>query len=62
MNLKESEQKLLDQIKKSQEKLKKLRQKRKLEIGTLAIKHNLDELDNAILEEAFRSLSEKHAK
>jgi hypothetical protein len=62
MNLKESEQKLLNQIKKSQEKLKKLRQKRKLEIGALAIKHNLDELDNALLEEAFINISQKHKK
>ena len=60
MSLKDAEKKLLDQIKKSQEKLKKLRQKRKLEIGALAIKYNLDELDNSVLEKAFAELAKKH--
>ena len=60
MNSKEAEKKLLDQIKKSQEKLKKLREKRKGEIGKLAIAHNIDHLDNATLEKAFKEIAEKY--
>ena len=59
MNLKQTEKKLLDQIKSSQEKLKKLRQKRKLEIGALALKHNLDDLEHVALEEAFAEIALK---
>jgi len=59
MNLKEIELKLLENIKKTQEKLKKLRQKRKLEIGELAIKYGLDDLTNEQLENHFKAISKK---
>ncbi len=59
MNLKETEQKLLENIKKTQEKLKKLRQKRKLEIGELAIKYGLDDLTNEQLENHFKAIGKK---
>lgn len=60
MSIKEAQLKLQEKIKKSQESLKKLSQKRKNEIGALAISFGLDDLDNAVLEKAFKEIAEKH--
>ena len=60
MNLKETELKLIEKIKQSQERLKRLRQKRKLDIGELAIKYHLDDYDNVTLETFFKEITEKN--
>lgn len=44
---------LLDRIEKAKEKLGKLQQKHKLEIGTLAYKHGLHQLDIKQLDQTF---------
>lgn len=48
---------LLDRIEKSKIKLEKLQQKHKLEIGALAYKHGLHQLDTKQLETAFLKLA-----
>ncbi|HAT2009128.1 hypothetical protein G5S93_13270 [Legionella pneumophila serogroup 1] len=48
---------LLDRIEKAKIKLDKLQQKHKLEIGNLAYKHGLHQLDTKQLDTAFLKLS-----
>ena len=60
ISIKEAELKLQEKIKKSQDRLKKLRQGRKSEIGALAISHKLDELSDEILSKAFQEIAEKY--
>lgn len=56
---------LLDRIEKAKLKLEKLQQKHKLEIGHLAYKHGLHEVDIKQLDAAFlklaKELSHEHA-
>lgn len=47
---------LMEQIEKAKEKLEKLQQKHKLDIGTLAYKHNLHLLNLEELDLAFAKL------
>ena len=53
MTVSQMEAVLLDRIEKAKEKLDKLQQKHKLEIGTLAYKHGLHQLDIKQLDKAF---------
>ena len=48
---------LMDRIEKAKEKLEKLQQKHKLEIGSLAYKHGLHSLDIKQLDHAFSKLA-----
>ena len=48
---------LLDRIEKAKQKLEKLQQKHKLEIGSLAYKHGLHSLDIRQLDHAFSKLA-----
>lgn len=48
---------LLDRIEKAKIKLEQLQQKHKLEIGSLAYKHGLHQLDIKQLDRAFASLA-----
>lgn len=48
---------LLDRIEKAKIKLEKLQQKHKLEIGSLAYKHGLHQLNTKQLDHAFAKLS-----
>jgi len=57
----EKEQKLLQKIEEAKKELQKLQQKRRLEIGQLACKHGLDQLDNQRLDELFGQLAQQHA-
>ena len=50
---------LLDRIEKAKTKLDKLQQKHKLEIGTLAYKHGLHQLDIKNLDALFSNLAAK---
>lgn len=50
---------LLDRIEKAKIKLDKLQQKHKLEIGILAYKHGLNQLDIQQLETAFSTLAKE---
>ena len=54
---KTKEQMLLDKIKKTKDSLNKLRDKRKKEIGDLAVKAGLGEIDNQTLKTAFEKLA-----
>jgi len=47
---------LLDRIEKAKTKLEKLQQKHKLEIGSLAYKHGLHQLDIKQLDQAFAKI------
>ncbi len=53
----EKEKKLIEKIEKAKQELQKLQHKRKLEIGTLAVKHKLDELGLKKLDAAFAKLA-----
>ena len=48
---------LLDRIEKVKDKLDKLQQKHKLEIGSLAYKHGLHQLDIQQLDSAFAKIA-----
>jgi len=48
---------LLDRIEKAKIKLEKLQQKHKLEIGSLAYKHGLQQLDIAQLDRVFGKIA-----
>lgn len=48
---------LLDRIEKAQNKLEKLQQKHKLEIGSLAYKHGLHQFDMKRLNSAFARIA-----
>jgi len=53
----EKEKELLDKIEKAKLDLAKLQRKQKIEIGTLACKHGLNEFDTKTLNSAFEKLS-----
>lgn len=50
---------LLDRIEQAKEKLGKLQQKHKLEIGSMAYKHGLQQFDIQRLDAAFLKLSKE---
>ena len=50
---------LLDRIEKAKDKLERLQQKHKLEIGSLAYKHGLHQLDIKQLDHAFAILAQE---
>ena len=56
----EKETKLKEKIEKAKTQLKKLKQKRKIEIGALAIKYGLDKLTDSQLAKAFARLKKEH--
>ena len=58
MKISEKEKKLMEKIKKAKQDLAKLQQKRKIEIGALAVKYGLDELANDRLETIFKKIAE----
>ncbi len=59
-NISKKERKIIEQIETMKKKLVSLRQKRKQEIGELAYKHNIAELDDTILAQAFAEIAERH--
>ena len=52
----EKEKRLLLRIESAKQALSKLQEKRKLDIGALAIKHGLDQFDNATLGRLFENI------
>ncbi|MFO8742144.1 hypothetical protein SC610_09290 [Legionella pneumophila serogroup 1] len=50
---------LMDKIEKAKQRLDKLQQKHKLEIGQLAYKHGLQNFDSKQLDNAFARLAKK---
>ena len=56
------EEVLLDRIEKAKIKLEKLQQKRKLEIGTLAYKHGLQQFDIQTLDASFLKIAIEHTQ
>ena len=65
MTVSQMEALLLDRIAKAKTQLEKLNQKHKLDIGTLAYKHGLNNLDLKTLENVFakiaREVNHEHA-
>ena len=57
INPKDQEAKLLAKLDKIKGDISRLKEKRKKEIGALAIKHKLDELEDAQLEKAFAQIA-----
>lgn len=57
MTVSQMEAVLLDRIERAKDKLEKLHQKHKLEIGSLAYKHGLHSLDIKQLDHAFAKLA-----
>tara|TARA_B100000989_G_C19531868_1_gene470498 strand:+ start:49 stop:264 length:216 start_codon:yes stop_codon:yes gene_type:complete len=55
----DKETKLLDKISKAKQQLAKLKQKHKLELGELAIKHDLDKYNLNVLGDAFARLADE---
>ena len=55
----EKEQELLNIIETAKEKLSKLQHKQKIELGTLACKHGLYQVDKETLDAAFKKLAEE---
>jgi len=55
----EKEQELLDIISSAKDKLFKLQQKQKIELGTLACNHGLYQVDKETLNKAFKKLAEE---
>ena len=53
---------LLDRIEKAKDKLDRLQQKNKLEIGSLAYKHGLHQLDIKQLDHAFAKIASEVVK
>lgn len=51
---------LLDRIKKRNDKLTNLQKKHKLDIGTLAYKHGLHQLDMKHLDSVFSKIANEH--
>jgi hypothetical protein len=54
----EKEQELLDIIESAKDKLLKLQHKQKIELGALACKHGLYQVDKETLDAAFKKLAE----
>ena len=55
----EKEQELLSIISSAKDKLFKLQQKQKVELGTLAFKHGLYQVDKETLNTAFKKLAKE---
>ena len=55
----QKEQDLLDVISEAKEKLQKLRNNQRIELGNLACKYKLNEFDLSIIENAFKELALK---
>ncbi len=58
ISLREKENKLVEKIEKAKNELSRLQQKRRVELGKLAIKHGLDAYDNKIIDQHFAKLSQ----
>ena len=58
----QKEQELLHIIKDAKDKLHKLQNKQRLELGELACKYKLNEFDLSIIEDAFKELATKLSK
>lgn len=56
----EKEKSLLEVIEKAKKDLVRLQEKQKIEIGNLAYKFKLNELDGSILENEFKEIAKKH--
>ena len=59
-NASEKEQKLLSAIEKARKELTRLKEKQKLELGALACRYNLHELDSSVLKDEFSLLAKRH--
>ena len=59
VSLKEREEQLLGKIEKAKQELARLHNKRKSEIGTIAIKYGLGDLSHAKLEQSFAWLAQE---
>jgi len=55
----EKEQELLSIIESAKDKLLKLQHKQKIELGSLAHKHGLHQVDKETLDSAFKKLAEE---
>lgn len=55
----EKEQELVKTISEAKKRLEKLQQQQKLEIGALACKHGLNQITPALLDDAFKKLSQQ---
>ncbi len=60
ITLSEKEKQLLEKIEQAKNELKSLKDKRKLELGELAYKHGLADLDNTLLSTLFGALAKEH--
>ena len=61
-SISQKEQELLHIIKDAKDKLHKLQNKQRLELGELACKYKLNEFDLSIIEDAFKELATKLSK
>ena len=61
-SLKEKERILLEKLEKAKSDLKRLKNKRRAEIGELAMKAGLDSVDNDILLKRFNQLASELAR
>ena len=59
-SISDKEKELLNRIEKAKEDLLKLQKKQKMELGGLAYKYNLQNIDKKILDNEFKELSKKH--
>ncbi len=59
-SISEKEKELLDKIEKTKKELMKLQEKQKIEIGTLAYKYNLQNINIKTLENEFKDIAKKH--
>ena len=57
--LSEKEAQLLDKIERARATLSRLREKRAIECGRLAVKHNLHLMDDLILAKCFKQLAQE---
>ncbi len=57
-SLKQKENKLIEKIENAKIELSHLQQRRKIEIGKLAVKHGLDAYDNKVIDHHFAKLSQ----
>jgi len=55
----EKEQELINIIESAKDKLLKLQHKQKIELGSLACKHGLDQVDKETLNAAFKKLAKE---
>lgn len=56
---KEKENQLIEKIAKAKKDLLRLQNKRKIEIGMLAVKNGLDGFSNSVLDAAFKKLAKE---